>query len=201
MTLRLRTSLSLMGLLTGLLSACASAPVQFYTIAPPIDGSRLAQADAPVVYVPRIAMPDYLDTQDILLRDGSRLLRSSNGRWASRLSQSATDLIVARLAQDWPQRMVTAYSPQQTPDTRLAITIERMDITQQGQAMLVASWTDLPGIESRAIRNGRASLSVTGSVADDAAKAALLQKLFTRLADSIARSLPMNEARLTTKPS
>lgn len=192
MTLRPCLSLPLVGLLTGLLSACSSAPVQFYTIAPPIEGSSLARADAPVIYVPRIAMPDYLDTQDILLRDGSRLLRSSNGRWASRLSQSATDLIVTRLARDWPQRMVTAYSPQQTPASRLTITIERMDITLQGQAMLVASWTDLPGAETRAIRNGRASLSVTGSVTDDAAKAALLQKLFSQLADRIAASLPMN---------
>ncbi|GBR15185.1 PqiC family protein [Asaia spathodeae] len=173
----------------GLLSGCASAPVQFYTIAPTASDITLAPRNAPVTYVPPVSMPDYLDTQDILVRDGSRLVRSSNGRWASRLSQSATDLIVARLSQDWPQRMVTAYPPLDTPESRLGITIERMDLLQQGQATLIASWTELPRDENSPPRQGRASVSVQGSVTDDAAKAALLQKLFEQLADKIAASL------------
>jgi len=174
----------------GLLTGCASAPVQFYTIAPEPGTALPAGTGTAVVYVPRIVMPDYLDTQDILVRDGSRLIRSSNGRWASRLSQSATDLIVARLSQDWPQSTITAHSPLETPESRLSITIERMDLTRQGQAILLASWTDLPGDDARPARQGRASLSVQGSVADDAAKAALLQKLFEQLADRIASTLP-----------
>lgn len=185
----LRPSLAL--LLPVLLAGCASAPVQFYTLSPPALEGSLPRADAPVIYMPRIGMPDYLDTQDILLRDGNRLIRSSNGRWASRLSQSATDLIVTRLAQDWPQRMVTGHSPLQTPSSRLDVTIERLDLTRQGQATLVASWTSLPDVEASPVRRGRSGLSVSGSVADDAARAALLQRLFTQLADRIAADLPM----------
>lgn len=176
-------------LVLGLLSGCASAPVQFYTIAPTASDVTLAQKNAPVTYVPRVSLPDYLDTQDILVRDGSRLIRSSNGRWASRLSQSATDLIVARLSQDWPQRMITAYPPIDTPESRLGITIERMDMLQQGQATLIASWTELPRNEASPPLLGRASVTVQGSVVNDAAKAALLQKLFEQLADKIAASL------------
>ncbi|WP_051537149.1 PqiC family protein [Asaia prunellae] len=180
----------LSALALGLLSACASAPVQFYTIAPKASDMTLPQKNAPVIYVPRLSLPDYLDTQDILVRDGSRLVRSSNGRWASRLSQSATDLIVARLSQNWPQKMVTAYPPIDTPDARLGITIERLDLLKEGQATLLASWSELPRDETSPPLQGHATVSVQGSVADDAAKAALLQQLFERLADKIATSLP-----------
>lgn len=170
----------------GLLSACASAPVQFYTLAPVAGPVATPPRNAAVVYVPRVVMPDYLDTQDILVRDDSRLLRSSNGRWASRLSQSATDLIVARLSRDWPQAMVTAYAPVETPDSRLSITMERLDMTSDGKAVVLASWTRLPRDETRPVRQGRSMESVQGSVATDQEKAALLRQLFEKLADRIA---------------
>lgn len=178
-----------LGIPLGLLSACASAPVRFYTLAPSATEITASQQDAPVTYVPRLSLPDYLDTQDILTRDSSALTRSSNGRWASRLSQSATDLIVARLSQDNPHRMITGYPPLDTPASRLSVTIERMDLTQQGEAALVASWTDSPREESHPARQGRTQISVKGSVTDDAAKTALLQKLFEQLADRISPTL------------
>lgn len=178
-----------------LLAGCASSPVTFFTLAPvlSLDSAPSSSVHAPVVYVPRMVFPDYLDSQDIVLREGSRLIRSPNGRWASRLSQSATDLIVARLAHDWRTANVTTHAPIETPSLRLGITVERLDMTTDGHAALLATWTALPKDESRPVRQGRTQLSVEGSVQDDAAQTALLQTLFRQLADRIAQDGAPND--------
>ena len=63
------------------------AAASLYTLEPPDRRRRQRRwTHAMVIEIRRVIVPDYLDLQDILVRDGSRLERSPRGRWASRFS-------------------------------------------------------------------------------------------------------------------
>ncbi|MEJ1979320.1 MAG: ABC-type transport auxiliary lipoprotein family protein [Acetobacteraceae bacterium] len=71
---RLPRAFILCGATVLLLAACASPPLTLYTL-----GAPSIAADAPplgrramVIEVRRVTLPDYLDTQDIFVRDGNR---------------------------------------------------------------------------------------------------------------------------------
>lgn len=187
---RCATSLTLLALAA--LSGCAAPPVQFYTLGAP----AIAQADAaipatvPVLNVSHVALPDYLDSQDILTRQGDRLDRSTNGRWASRLSQGVTDLLAAKLGQDWPGYMVTTQPLAESPALRLAVNISRMDIDSSGQGSLAADWALIPADEHQPILRSRGSFTTQGNITTDAGKVALTRELVEQLASRIASSFP-----------
>ncbi|GBQ81186.1 outer membrane lipoprotein [Gluconacetobacter johannae DSM 13595] len=179
------------------LAGCASPPVRFYTLgapaiatgAVPVTASPLATA-TPVVEVGRIVLPDYLDGQDIVVRAGNQIERSAGGRWASRLSVGATDLITARLAQARTDLFVTDQ-PQPLPATwRLTVNISRLDVTRDGAAALDADWSIIPHDPHLPILRSRASLTQSGSAATDGAVATLTQALLDKLADRIVAGWP-----------
>lgn len=169
-------------------AGCASRPVSFYTLGAPAVERVLPPADnaTPTVSVGRVTLPDYLDTQDMMLRDGNRIVRSQNGRWASRLSQGATDLLAAKLGQAWPHTFVTSQPQSGTAETRLSITISRLDITRDGHGALDADWTITPSDEHRPVLRGRAGFNAAGNVATDSDNATLTENLLDQLASRIA---------------
>ncbi|WP_349291800.1 PqiC family protein [Gluconobacter sp. Dm-44] len=176
-----------------LLSGCAAPPVQFYTLGAPAisqTGNTALPATAPVLNVARVALPDYLDNQDIMTRHGDQLDRSPNGRWGSRLSQGVTDLLAARLGQDWPHYIVTTQPLAETPALRLAVNINRLDLDSSGQGALQADWALVPSDTHRAILRNRGSFTAQGSVTTDAGKVALTRELVEQLASRIDSTIP-----------
>ena len=169
-----------------LLGGCAGPPLTLYTLAPLDDAGSVALASHPlVVQVSRIAIPDALDSQDILVRDGNLFRRSATGRWASRLSLALTDLVTARLAARMPQALITDQ-PQSAPVTeRLTINISGLDVNTAGRATLQADWTIIPADPALPLRRDRARISVEGSAITDAGVVALVQELAQILADKI----------------
>ena len=87
-----------------------------------------------------MVVPDYLDTQDILVRAGSTLDRSREGRSASRLSLGATHFLAGRLAERRPDALVTDQPQIGAPDYRIFLTINTFDVTTSGVATLEADW-------------------------------------------------------------
>ena len=180
-------------LTVALLSGCAAPPVQFYTLGAPAiaqTSNTTLPATAPVLNVARVALPDYLDNQDIMTRHGDQLDRSPNGRWGSRLSQGVTDLLAARLGQDWPHYIVTTQPLAETPALRLAVNINRLDLDSSGQGALQADWALVPSDTHRAILRSRGSFTAQGSVATDAGKVALTRYLVEQLASRIDSTIP-----------
>ena len=100
-----------------LLASCATPPLTLYTLgAPPIAADTAPLGRRPVVIaVARVTVPDELDTEDIVVRDGSTLRRSTRGRWASRLSLGITDRLTERLAERRPDALVTDRPLTDTP--------------------------------------------------------------------------------------
>ena len=81
-----------------LLASCAGPPLTLYTLdtlGPASDAAPLGRR-ALVIEVSRVSLPNAFDTEDILVRHGSVLQRSAQGRWASRLSAGITGLLAAR---------------------------------------------------------------------------------------------------------
>ncbi len=178
-----------------LLAGCAAPPLKVYTLdAPAVTVDNGPAQTAASLEVWRIVLPDYLDTQDIVLRQGSEINRSSHARWASRLSTGATDLITARLAAARPDLFITDQ-PLVTPARfRLFINISRLDVSADGTASVAADWTIVPRDESRPERRDRTSFALTGPVKTDADIVALtnavLDELAARIGQDVARVMP-----------
>jgi hypothetical protein len=170
-----------------LLAGCAARPLRLYTLGvPPVsEDVRPLTHGAAVIEVDRLILPDDLDCEDILLRDGDVLERSPTGRWASRLSLLATDLVTSRLAMRAPDALVTDQWPAEAPDYRVMIHVGRLDVASNGRALMDADWqisARSPG--GRPLR-GRAQIRLAGPTATDHDIVRLETALFDRLADAI----------------
>ncbi len=170
-----------------LLQGCASPALTLYTLAPPVSGELPPLgAHAPLIAVARISIPDALDTQDILLRDGDTLRRSATGRWAARLSLTLTDLVTARLAASRRDAVVTDQPQAGQVTSRLMIDVSQLDIDAAGSGRLQADWMIVPADPSLPVRRDRAGIVLRGPVGTDAEVVALMQKLSEALAARIA---------------
>ena len=176
-------------------ASCASPPVTLYALgasgggASDNDGAVALRPGSTVIELARVTLPDYLDTQDILVRRGSVLASSHTGRWASRLSLGATDLLAARLARTRPGALVTGQPQTTTPTYRLVVNISRFDVALQadgaGRGTLDADWLIVPREATLPTLRDRVSLESTGAVGSDQGVVSLETTLLSRLADAI----------------
>ena len=138
-----------------------------------------------VIAVARVTLPDELDTEDIVVRDGSTLRRSVRGRWASRLSLGITDRLTERLAERRPDALVTDRPLTDTPSFRVLVNIGRLDVTTAGVATLDADWMIVPrDAAARTVRD-RGHFTATGPVATDQDVVKLLGAVLDQLAGAI----------------
>ena len=170
-----------------LIASCASPPLSLYTLEPPDLPSHAAPLArrAKVIEIRRVTVPDYLDTQDILVRDGSTLQRSAHGRWATRLSLGVTRYLTGLLAARHRDALVTDQPQIETPDARIFVTISTLDVTSAGVATLEADWTLVPRDPARPTRRQRGRFVAKGSVATDQDVVDLMQAVLTQLTDAI----------------
>jgi len=178
--------LTLVALIVAMLSACAAPPLRLYTLGAPsenIDRPPLPR-NAAVIVVERVSLPGYLDTQDILIRSGATFDRSQTGRWVSRLSVSATELLTARLAMRRPDALITE-NVQASSDYEIRVHVEALDVTSTGAAVMRADWQIVPRATAKRIVQDRIQIALRGSVASDAGVVTLESELFDRLADGI----------------
>ena len=143
-----------------------------------------------MIEIPRVTVPDELDNQDIVYRNGDILHRSDKGRWASRLSLGITARLAGRLAARRPDALVTDRAQVEAPTYRLLVNIDRLDVTAAGTATLEADWMIVPQDAKQPIRRDRARFSATGPVAKDQDVVALVGGLVDRLAAAIDLGRP-----------
>jgi len=170
-----------------LASSCASPSLSIYTLEPPNSPSLAAPltSRALVIEIRRVVIPDSLDTQDIVIRDGNTLQRSSHGRWASRLSVGITRYLAGLLAARRPNALVTDQPQPEAPNERIFLTISTFDVTSAGVATLEADWTIVPRNPTQPTRRQRARFTATGAVATDQDVVALMQTVLTQLANAM----------------
>lgn len=187
-----RTALALLGSCS-LLAGCASPQLHIYTLGIPVHSDTKSLRVSPqttIVQLSRIVMPDYLDCQDIITRQGEEIRRSPNSRWASRLSLSVTDLITNEVAATQHNILVTDQPLAQAADMQIMIAISEFDVDVSGHAILNAHWAIVPHDRHKPLIRNIAHLSASGPVKTDADTAALMRKLVVQLAEHISQSIP-----------
>ena len=176
------------GVLAALLAGCSAPPLTLYTLAAPASpaATQPSLGTKPlVIEIARLSVPDELDSQDIVVRDGSILQRSSSGRWASRFSLGATDRLTARLAATRPAALITDRQQSEPPTYRIVINLGRLDVDTAGHATLEADWLIVPHDPTRPVRRNRVRFVATGPVAADQDVVALDGIMLDRLAGAI----------------
>jgi uncharacterized lipoprotein YmbA len=168
-----------------LLTCCAGPPLVLYTLNVPAPGAPPPGSPGLVIQVARVTVPDELDSQDIIYRNGDILHRSQLGRWASRLSLGITDRLTERLGARRPDALVTDQPQSDTAAYRLLINIGRLDVTAAGTAELDANWTIVPRDAKKPVLRDRVRLTASGPVATDQDVVALVSGLLDRLAAAI----------------
>jgi uncharacterized lipoprotein YmbA len=168
-------------------ASCASPSLTLYTLGAPTAPADAAPLGAKpvVIEVRRVAVPDYLDTLDILVQDGNTLVRSTQGRWATRVSVGVTRFLTASLARRRPDALVTDQPQVEPPNYRLFVTISTLEVTRAGTATLDADWQIVPRNPAQPTRRGRAQFTATGPVATDQDVVTLTTNVLRQLADAI----------------
>jgi uncharacterized protein len=176
-----------MALAALLLAGCAAPPLRFYTLGQPPAGEdgRPLPHGAAVIEVDRLILPNDVDSEDLLLTDGDVVERSPTGRWVSRLSLLATDLVTERLATRAPDALVTDEWPAVAPDYRVMIHVARLDVASSGRGSLDADWQISARDPGQGLIRGRANIRLAGRTATDQDVVQLETALFDRLANSI----------------
>ncbi|MFT9016081.1 MAG: PqiC family protein [Acetobacter sp.] len=176
-----------------LLSGCAGPPLRLYTLGMPADQQnqppRLSSR-ATTIAISRVVIPDYLDSQDMLVRRGEEIIRSSRSRWATRLSLGITDLITNEISSSHPNQLITDQPLTDVATMRVQVNISRFDVDENGQATLDANWAVLPSDPDKPLIRDRVQLHESGSISTDADVAALMRRMVIKLADQVNASLP-----------
>jgi uncharacterized lipoprotein YmbA len=174
------------------LNGCAAPPLTFYVLDRPAAdvNARRPSGVRFVIGIDRVEIPDDIDTQDIVVRRGSVLERSHQGRLASRLSIQATDLLTARLAPTRPDALVIDQPQPGPPAWRISIDISRLDVAgdpgaTEGTATLDADWTIVSLDPTVPLSRGRIILVAAGPIRTDQDVITLEAGVLDRLAGAI----------------
>jgi uncharacterized lipoprotein YmbA len=178
------------------LMACSSTPVPrvyvLSTPAAPVAGVH-NEAGRPVVELPTVTLPDYLDSADILVRDGRNELKpSTTGKWGERLSVGVTHALEVALARRLPGVLVTHTPTPGQPGRQLLVDISAFDVQPDGRCALTARWTVPASDKQPAAISEQGTFVSTlapGVTKSDSAVVAVMTAAVDQLADRIAVSL------------
>jgi hypothetical protein len=184
-----------------ILAGCSATPVpKTYVLSTPADpiAGVHNQAGQPVVEIPTVSMPDYLDTPDIFLRDGRNELKpSTTGRWGERLSLGVTHALEVALRRRLPGFLVTDTPVPSGPAARsVLVDVDGFDVQPDGRCVLTAHWT-ITGSDAQAASITERGTFVTVVAATpgskdplpDASVVAAMAAAVDQLADRIASNL------------
>lgn len=138
-------AMAIVGCLTAALAGCFSvAASRTYLLRPAsqVPIASTSNPSLPVLALESVRVPDYLDTTDLLLRDGEYRIKSSRtGHWGERLSSGVSEFLQAALARRMPGESLISARDGGDSTRKLSVRIERFDVWPDGHGVLVASWT------------------------------------------------------------
>lgn len=169
-----------------LLNACASAPVQFYTLVKP-QATPSGTPDALLIDVQPVRIPSQVDVPQLVLRQGSgQVALAESHQWIAPLADEVRNALAAELStQLGAQNVSGAVRSADVRAYRVQVDIQRFDSRLGDAAVMDALWT------LRAPQPGTAPLLCSTQIeeparGDYAALVEAHQRAITRLAASIA---------------
>jgi len=186
------------------LVGCAGSPLpRIYVLGAPADPDPgvVNESGRRVIELPTVALPDYLDSSDIVVRNGqNELIPSKTGRWGERLSVGITHALEGALARRLPGVLVTHTSMAGQASASLLVNVEAFDVHPDGRCVLTARWM-LPADTGQSATISQQGTFVTQAAASsagplsDAAIVSAMAAAIDQLADRIASNLRRNAAR------
>lgn len=177
-------------LLSAGLAACTlgEPPPTLYVLGVPTAPitRTVSEMGLPVVQVLPVEVPDYLDTTDLLTRNGSELISSTTGRWGERLSVGVTRDLIAMLAVRLPDLAVTTTAPIDRPARQVLVDIDTYEARADHEVVLVAHWTITDGKRETALDVQQVSVAVLVQSNDDASIVAAMSSALGDIAGQIA---------------
>ena len=179
-----------------LITGCASAPLaRTYVLGSPQPAAmdRLPALAGDRIFVGAVAIPDYLDSTDILTREGDhRLVTSPTGRWGERLSAGLRDALAAELRTRLQGYFITTTRDLAPTGRQLWVTVSSWDVWSDGRCMLSASWSIVDKGGLSPILSHQTSNMAPGAgpgAGGDGPVVASMASAVATLADRIAASL------------
>ncbi len=125
------------------LTACASAPVHYYTLVAPGDemSSDTAPASLPFELLP-VSVPAQVDQPQLVVRDGGQSVALLEGeRWIAPLSNEVRDALSADLARALNSRDISGMVGNEKPSLRIKLDLRRFDSQLGRYAMVQGAWS------------------------------------------------------------
>jgi len=185
---RIRTSLVSIAVAV-FVAGCASSPtVRMYVLGDPASSAPVASIESgrTVVHLSPVSVPDYLDTEDILIRSAANEVKASpRGRWAERLSLGVTHALAAALAAGLPSTVIVTKQPVVRPTQQIVVDVEVFEIRPDGRCLLIVRWNILGGDDLHGLRSGHDTFVEQAADGSDAAIASAMTRAIDRLAVQI----------------
>lgn len=176
------------------LGACSPpAPQPRLYLLNPMAAPPPKQARGPLIAVPTVAIPEYLDRPEILARVGAHEVKPTDGdRWAERLSVNITRVIAENLAILKDSDSVVALPSRADPNFQYELSVEfsRFEVERSGRAAVAGRWA-LRDIETRKEqRAGRFQMQEEPLAPGYEAAVAAMNRALERISRDIAGALP-----------
>lgn len=187
------------------IAACAgSAPARLYLIGDPVEPAQgvVVQSGRPVVRLLPVTVPDYLDTRDILSRDGrNELVASPTGLWAERLSVGMTHALAASLRTKLPDVVIVAGQPDVPPSRQIIVDVLAFEIGADGRCVLTAEGAIVSGDGSKVLHRESDSFVEQAAQPGDANVVAAMTRAINRLAlQIVVASRDLGHANAPARP-
>lgn len=140
------------GLLSAaLLSACASAPLRFYTLVTPVTALERTAEEGPLFDLLPVTVPARVDVPQLRYRDGDTELRLLEGhQWAAPLPEEVRDALARRLGERFAARDLRRQPGRPNAEVaQIRVDIQRFEVAVDGQLQVEALWTVLRGTDAQ----------------------------------------------------
>jgi uncharacterized lipoprotein YmbA len=129
------------------LSACASAPLHYYTLIAPAtaaadmpDAAQRGVTTLPFELLP-VSLPAQVDQPQLVVRDGAQGMLLLNGeRWIAPLGDELRSALAADLVRALPSRDASGLPGNDQPRLRIQLDVRRFDSQPGSYALIAGTW-------------------------------------------------------------
>lgn len=127
-----------------LLAACASAPLHYYTLVAPVDGTLAPASDAtslPFELLP-VGIPAQVDQPQLVVRAGAQgMAVLGSERWIAPLGDEVRSALSADLARSLHSQDFSGVPSGEQPRLRIKLDLLRFDSQPGGRALIEGVWS------------------------------------------------------------
>lgn len=125
-----------------LLAACASAPMHYYTLLPPVAAVPASSA-APIAFeLLPVSVPAQVDQPQLVVREGGQSVALLQGhRWIAPLADEVRGALAADLVRELPGRNVAGMPTGEQPLLQVTVDLRRFESQLGRYALIEAAWS------------------------------------------------------------